>query len=297
MKRFAAHVLMFDCENKILKMIENCAPFVEKIYVAYSELPWTYNSSARDVYRNSSDKNILKESIFRDKIELIEGTWETEIAQRNECLKRAKNDKFDYLIIQDADEFYSKEAYQKNIMGINQNPGFDLYTTNWYVFWKSLDYVLVEPFYGVLGVNPAFAINCQTNAKFDSGRRSITDKIYHLDGVCHHLAYVMDNESMYRKISTWGHSHQFNRDSWYYRKWLRWTPQTKNLHPLTPSHWKKAVPYSFEPLPKEIMELKLPISITVEPSFLDIVWDQLEDFKSYAILSLKNFKKNLIQSI
>ena len=102
---------------------------------------------------------------------------------------------------------------------------------------------------------------------------------------------------MYRKISTWGHSHKFNRDSWYYQKWLRWTPQTKNLHPLTPSHWKRAIPYTFEQLPKEIIELKLSISTTIKSSFFDLTWDKIEDVKSDIILFMKSLKKKLINLI
>src|SRR2546430_1256036 len=113
-KRFAAHVLMFNCDQFILRMIDNCAPFVEKIFVAYSEIPWTYNPNARGKYKNPTHKELLQKSKHLSKIELIEGVWERDEEQRNACLDRARAEGFDYLIIQDADEFYINNAYQRN---------------------------------------------------------------------------------------------------------------------------------------------------------------------------------------
>ena len=74
-------------------------------------------------------KDLLKKSHFCHKIELIEGDWETDEDERNTCLRKAKNDGFDFLIIQDADEFFIKDDYKKNIKKIIQNPDYELYTT------------------------------------------------------------------------------------------------------------------------------------------------------------------------
>jgi hypothetical protein len=35
-------MLYFNQDKWILKTIENCGPFVDKIYVAWSEKPWSY---------------------------------------------------------------------------------------------------------------------------------------------------------------------------------------------------------------------------------------------------------------
>ena len=134
-KRFAVQILFYDCDQFILKVIENCAPFVEKIYVTYSPEPWNaYNKSARDHYKNPSNPEILKQSKHYSKIELISGVWEKEEDQRNECLERARKDGFDYMIIQDADEFYNPSEYQKNLDQIILNPDHHFYRCRWYLF-------------------------------------------------------------------------------------------------------------------------------------------------------------------
>ena len=52
--KIGIQILYFDAEQFILNTIENCAPFVDRIYILYSPLPWTYNSKAREQYKNES---------------------------------------------------------------------------------------------------------------------------------------------------------------------------------------------------------------------------------------------------
>jgi hypothetical protein len=80
--RFAAHILLFDCDQFILRAINNIAPWVDRIYVAYSPNPWGYNESARDNFANTTDPGILRQSPHSEKITLIQGDWLTEEAHR-----------------------------------------------------------------------------------------------------------------------------------------------------------------------------------------------------------------------
>lgn len=292
--RFAAHILMFDCSQFILRTIDNCAPFVEKIYIAYSELPWTYNSEARNLYTNTTSKNIINSSPNLHMIELIEGVWANEEDQRNACLERAKADGFDYLIIQDADEFYTDEAYKINLDEIASNPA-DVYTNPWYVFWKSTEFILESKDGELTSVNPGFAINCKSDVKFNCCRTTTSNNIYHLSGVAHHLAYALTDEQILRKISTWGHSQQFNRDSWYHRKWLRWNETTRNLHPVNPVYWRKAITFDGE-LPKSLQGFSIDNYRTISLSYLDILWDIFEDLKSIFISNIKSLKVKILGS-
>lgn len=52
--KFGVHMLYFNQDKWILKTIENCAPFVDKIYIAWSEKPWNYNDSASKFINNSN---------------------------------------------------------------------------------------------------------------------------------------------------------------------------------------------------------------------------------------------------
>ena len=139
-KKLAVLILYYDCEQFILRTISNCGEFVDKIYVSYSPEPWIdYNRDARKFYKNQANPNILSESEYINKIELVSGIWKNEEDQRNECLTKAKESGFDFLIVQDADEFYTRESYSLNITEMLANPEVDIFQTRWVIFCKNLN--------------------------------------------------------------------------------------------------------------------------------------------------------------
>ncbi|WP_333474281.1 glycosyltransferase [Paenibacillus gyeongsangnamensis] len=247
-KRFAVCALLFDCQQFILQMIENCGPFVEKIYIAYSELPWRYNPHAREGFRNTTDLEILRHSKYADKIELITGVWDWEHEQRNACLQRAKEDGIDFLIIQDADEYYTCSDYDRMIRQISENPEYDYYVTPWCTFWKTWDHILVNQSGSIIHGYLNAAVNCKKDLRFQQLRLlgPAATKVLRLDALCFHGSYVLSDEQVYRKINTWGHSQDFDREAWYQAKWLNWTESTEDLHPTHPPVWKRALPYRGE---------------------------------------------------
>jgi len=282
--RHAAHVLMFNCDRFILAMIDNCGPFVDKIYVAYSKLPWGYNPEAREKYRNTTPPSLLAKSRYFDKIEFIEGDWLYDHDQRNACLERARVDGFDYLIAQDADEYYTTEGYRNNLLEIARDPDREAYNAPLYAFWKTTDYILESPG-GLPAVGfPAFAINLKKPVNFVNSRTVSASDTSRLPWPCYHLSYVLTDEELLRKISTWGHTHQFNRSKWYKNKWLRWHEGTINLHPLWPELWKRAVRFTGE-LPETLKTFNNPPLTIFKPSNIDIFFEKLDD-AAYFIKSL-----------
>lgn len=235
--KIATHVLLFNQDKWILKNIENSAPFVDKIYVSWSELPWDYNKNARVQFKNKSDLSILEQSPYIDKIEIVSGVWDKDEDQRNACLDTAKRDGMDYLLIHDADEFYTKSDFQKLIDGIKSNPDYDYYTTPWITFWKNFDNVISTKEGDIICGYPEVALNIKRGNRFVRCRRPNGSKIKRLDSLCHHASYVLTDDECWYKINTWGHAHQFNTKLWFDNKWLKWTDETIGLHPITPNAW------------------------------------------------------------
>jgi len=284
--RFAAMILLFDCDQFILRAIENCAPFAEKVYISYSPLPWSaYNHSAREEHQNPSKPAILEKSNFRTKIELVTGVWDTDEAQRTEVLNRARQAGFDYLIIQDADEFYTTEDYEENIITIEKHPNYTNYQTPWIKFWKTTKHVLEaredlggrNTIYGLCG---NFAINlkkrddlCLTFARMTN---HMEDSLI-LPGLCFHLSWVMSDEQVRRKINTWSHSHQVRKEYWWRYKWLGWREGSVNLNPVgMPGLFTRAVRY-IGPLPKEIRNFPSPEQTSPKLSWRERLWEKIND--------------------
>jgi len=303
-KRFAVQILFYDCDQFILKTIENCAPFVEKIYIMYSPEPWNaYNKQARNNYKNTSNPEILKQSKYYSKIQLITGVWATEEDQRNECLEMARKEGFDYMIVQDADEFYNPSEYQKNLEQILHNPDHYFYRCPWYLFWKSTKYVIMNfyplffgnekyaPSYKLteINFNPCFAVNCKKDIKFKDRRMLTRKEFFMLDGICFHLSYVLSDKQVESKLRTWGHSHQVNIESWLKTKWYGWTPETKNINPLGGISWRKAKLYT-GPIPAELEGFDPGEQKYVTPSKNDLQQAQKAERMTYMSFIMKDVK-------
>jgi len=237
---FATYVMTFDQEKWIMRNLENAYSHVDQIYIMHSQLPWGYNPQAREIYTNSFDLNIIKQSLYMDKITIIEGDWLNDTEQRNACLQRAKKDKFDFLMVHDADEFYFHNDFNKLRNIVENNTNIDVFDINLYAFWKSFKYILIDPDTGIIGGTNQTIVNLNRVNKYDYIRNTTTVNRMTLPGIiCYHGSYVLTDEEVFKKIKTWSHNNDFDVDTWYKNIWLPWTIESKNLHPIWPWKWNR----------------------------------------------------------
>lgn len=296
--KVAVQILYFNAHHFIAQTIRNCAPHVDKIYILYSQMPWSqYNTKARETFVNQSSLHLVETSPHRDKIEIVEGIWDTEEEQREHCRQRAAAEGYDFLIVQDADEFYTAEDYQKNLALMRANPGYEVYQTPWINFWKSVGYALVHRHHlgvenTIYGTCPLFAINLKMPVHFESRRVPRAAKsVFRLPGVCLHLSYVFSDLDLFTKIGTWGHSHQVNKN-WFRWKWLAWHPGKRNLNPISSVEWPRAVPYT-GPLPPELKEFVNPRHVSIQLSWCDRLHERLHDAGQWVLYYLKKWRASL----
>jgi len=266
--KFATYVSVFDQDKWILRNLENSYPHVDKIYVLYSKLPWNYNPKARDTYVNEFDLNIIKNSPYMDKIEIIEGDWLSDTDQRNSCLKKAKEDNIDYLMAHDADEFYFHNDFEKIKWAIRNNPQYDSYEIDFYAFWKSFKYILIDPKKGKKSGRAQTIVNVKNVDKYCYIRNvESNNRAFINDVVCYHGSYVLTDEQVFKKIKTWSHGADFDVDKWYNEVWLTWTPDSRNLHPIWPEAWTLAEEFKGI-LPEVISDLGIKRNINEGYNFI-----------------------------
>lgn len=269
--KFAILTLAFYGSKTLDRMLMNTGGFVDKIYLSHSPIPWSkYNPEARTMFKSDFDIDKISKLPYYEKIELLQGVWESDEAQREHALKQARADGIDYLIVQDSDEFYLPEDFQKNLDGIRANPDHPVYVCPWVKFWKNTRYVMQARkhkglYFQTVTTCPNFAVNVNFPGIHFNLSRLVNEnrKAFMLNGLCLHLCWVLTNEEVLKKISTWGHSHQFDYKKWYKHKWLSWTPETKNIGLFKRTDYYQAVPYYGE-FPKELDGLDMPEQ-TLEP--------------------------------
>lgn len=282
MIKTAVQILYFNSHQFILHTLANCATHVDKIFLSYSPKPWSnYNSRAREEFENQSSLEIVKQSKHFSKVEIVEGVWDTEEAQREACRIIAKDQGFDFLIVQDADEFYLPEAYEANIREMELNPNYEVYQTPWINFWKSTQYALVHKQHAgvpntLYSTCPLFAINLRLPVSFEKRRvPTNSQSVFQLKGTCFHLSYVFSDLDMFTKIKTWGHAHQVS-SYWFKWKWLAWHPGKRNINPFNSVEWVEAIPFTGT-LPAELQNFENPTHVSIQLTWYDQLQENLHD--------------------
>lgn len=254
--KLAVYGLLFDQQKWIMRYLENVYPHVDRIYLAYSNLPWDYNPNARDTYKNELDLSKVINSPYMDKITIIEGEWELESDKRNDCFNRAKEDGMDYLLAQDIDEFFFHKDYDFIKKTLKENPDHDTYWIARHDFWKSFKYTLKVP-----GISHGGHAQRILNVKQYTGyNKDVNEGIYYKyyfpdNFLFFHGSYVLSDEECYKKIKTWAHYKDFDTDKWYNEVWLPWTLESRNLHPIWPNIWERAEEFTDE-LPEVLKDFK-----------------------------------------
>jgi hypothetical protein len=240
--KLGVHILAYNVSRFIGPVIENAGPHVDRIYIAYSTRAFGYNAEKRDT-PNPTRREELLATPFADKTVVIDGDWALDEEARNACLQRARQDGCDYLLVQDADEFYPEESWAANKAALAAAREPLTYKTSWYNFWKTPEYVIQDAKGSIVDHNASFAIPCASDVHFSWKRTtSVGHGIPVLPGICFHFGYALTDGEMLEKISTWSHTNDmFDLQGWYRHKWLGWTPDTRNLHVAYPPQWPRAV--------------------------------------------------------
>jgi hypothetical protein len=292
--KIAVHILAYNVNRFLKSVLLNVEPHVDKIYIAYPEKPFSYNTESYLTKTNPTKiEDFIK--IFTNKVEVVKGEWDNEEDMRNSCFEKAKNEGFDWFLIQDADEFYTENSWKQIKKILFEDNQHDLLVTTWFNFWKSSHYVLVHPNGDIKYTNAGFAIKCKPNLKFISKRLTNAESRKVIDYPCFHYGYVMSDIEMYEKLKTWSHSKETNIEVWYKYKWLNWNSSTVNLHPVIPSVWEKAIRFPFEQ-PEFAAEFALDFIENNKIGFNDLMGDIIFNFKESWQIFVRNIKK-FIKSI
>jgi len=264
----AAHMLGYGINRFLPDCVSYVLPHVAKLFVGYSAKPFSYNKVVRETETNPTPRESFDRLGGGSKIEVIDGDWATEEEARNACLDAARRQGFDWLLVIDADEFYTEQCWEQLLARLRNSARQDHLITTWYNFFKSSHYVLMERDGGIKSTNAGFAVRCSSGIRFRDRRLTTADRSQIVDCPCYHYGYVMSDAEMLQKISTWSHAADFNRERWYRLKWQNWTPSTRNLHPVVPTAWQKAVRF---PLPQPDFAHKYAIEIPeTQPAHLGI---------------------------
>jgi len=254
--KISLQVLAFNVDRTLNIMLQNASPHVDKIFIAYPKRAWNY-SKDNTKKLNPTKLDYINMELPCD-VDIVHGDWEKDEDTRNELLEISKLERFDWMIIQDADEFYTSESWEILIRSL-KNPVslmYDCVKTPYFTFWKSPSYVLHHHQEGIKNGITTFAVNCRKEQIYFLYSRTTTARdVMFLDMPCYHYSYVLDDNECKVKINTWTHAGDLiSKTLWYEIKWKRWHETSKFLHPGSPWMWDKAVRF---PLPQPSFAIEI----------------------------------------
>lgn len=226
----------FNEPNLIKGCIKQFEPFNFKHLVLCSERPWNGSWQRDNTASIAADYGATV--LIKD--------WRTEAEQFNYGLKCLNN--YDWALIVDADERYIQEDIENLIYELENldkigMSGARTHTMN--IYWKTPDYRIDTNniYFPVIAVKPSIRFYDKRNSNAMCG---------HSSAVLYHFSYVRSDKEMKKKIDSFSHSEEFDKENWYNNIWLKWTPELSGLHPIVPFEFKGAF---YDPAPNEIREL------------------------------------------
>jgi GT2 family glycosyltransferase len=259
--KFGAVYCVYDDHEYLDTSLNPIKDKLDKILFLVSDVPWNGAKS-----ENSSTISKIKELCKQNKnFELVQGHWTNEIDQRNFGLSKFYSENIDYCFVIDSDEVYHSFEFDRIKEFIKQNPQVVAFHIEWNTYWSKQFYVISPREY----YKPVIAVKVE-NFQFTKIRHGITSVtrsgsfvfqtkevnynyalISSNIAICHHLSYARSNEYIKRKLETNSHSPEFIKD-WYERVWLKWNPQSTNLHPVTPQQYNRAIKEDFLIFPESL---------------------------------------------
>lgn len=238
-KKVAALTVAFNEE----KLIKPCVRQFKYPYlggdifhlVLVSEKPW------RGSYPpDNTGKVALKTGA--DHVRL--GDWADQATQFNSGLDYLNELGYEWAIIADADEFYTRDGLNTLLGRIEWSEYNALRASDMRVYWKTPEFLIVPDQHD----SPIVAI--KTDQKF-TDKRNADVFFNYIDAPLYHFSYVRSDEEMLKKIESFEHSHEFDKQKWYNEVWLKWDGDKENLHPVVPEQFKRVVR---SPAPREIWD-------------------------------------------
>jgi hypothetical protein len=158
--------------------------------------------------------------------------WQTEAEQRNCGL--ALLAEYDYVLIVDADELYSRSAIPEMLAYIGRARDAYFRVAEMRTYWKTSDYICAPPEAWdppIIAVDPNRAsFRMQRQVELFSKERPLAGKV---PVTLHHMSWVKSDAKVREKLNTFSHARHI-RPGWYENVWLRWTPDTLDMSDMAP---------------------------------------------------------------
>jgi glycosyltransferase involved in cell wall biosynthesis len=252
--RICALYVLFDDYEYLDMSLESVYDSVDAVFLLKNSKPW--NGENRDTSEVTRYYRRLCQQY--PKCRLVEGTWDRDEEHRNAGIALAKREGFTYQMVIDTDEAYDSARLGDFLREVRRGRVLEAIHCSWYTFWRRSPLFRIDP---IENYNPVMMINVNSFEFFDKREGYTAGEKYGSSAsrvlvpkdrlMCYHFSYARDDKYLRNKLKGWSHSHEVV-PNWYEEKWLQWTEDMTDLHPVNPPQYKRAVRQNLESLPPNI---------------------------------------------
>ena len=160
------------------------------------------------------------------------GRWRSELEHRFAALAEARKAGADLVLVVDADELWAPGVAQTTLRSVYDANRAGRWMASFRNFWRSFDWEVRDGFLPVRIVDLRHPLTFDANLRHDEQPEPVL-----------HFGYAQSEQMVRYKWSCHGHQSELRPD-WLEKKFLNWTPESTDLHPVARDLWKKAYPVS-----------------------------------------------------
>ena len=247
---------VYDACSLLDESVGRIYPLVDKILFLMNFKPWCGDPVEGALSRTY--RMIRQMPDPDNKIEIVSQYWVDEKDQRNAGLKILADQGIAWCLIIDDDEFYNRAELGFFFTHLN-SAAHVAYLFYHQIYWKDRETVIEGLFGAFTFYQPPCIARTNGLVKFNENRMIVVNSGYTWFNVsadsivCHHLSYIRSHEDMLKKISAFSHANECVED-WFTQKWVNWNKDMTDLHPVTPTSFKRTrsaldSPYKLEIMP------------------------------------------------
>ena len=269
--KIAAVFCIYNEEEYLECAVRSVLPAMDRVLLCLGKGPYTaYNDPASgDSYPPDGTERIVDRlaAEFPQKIEVIKGSWASQMEHRDAGLRRCLELGMDYYFLVDGDEVYRQEHLDRIRKTLAEHPRVGTFIIKCDTFWRSFHYRI-----------PARELSWRPRRIFKLTRhrrllgipfpyrlrfKGINDlnslgSLYEFpteDAIFYHFSYARSPARMREKLATFPHAREI-LSGWYEKVWLAWPGQREmpNIHPTDPPKFPRAVRQPLDDLPAAMRE-------------------------------------------
>ncbi len=255
--KIAAVYCIYNEEEYIAYSVRSLLPMADRVILCLGNGPYTaYGRISAHDYPPDRTEEIVDQLAeqFPDKLEIIKGSWPSQMEHRDAGLRRCLEEGMDYYFLVDGDEVYRPDHLERIREMLMKRPQVGTFIVKCHTLWRSFRYRIPPQrlswrprrIFKLTRVRRLLKVPFPHRLRFQGiNDLNSLGPIYEFppeEAAFYHFSYARSSGRMREKLATFPHAQEI-LNGWYERVWLKWPNhrQMTNIHPVDPPKFPRVL--------------------------------------------------------